>query len=408
MARKETGSDGEPGPADRRSGTRADGPAATRGGRAIEARSTPSEVSLAIPGPDWPMPPDFAISVRSKRAADQLINRPGGPRSQPMRGYEDTFSDIVDFILRVTHRIWEEKALGYLYEHYAHNVYIVGDEGVVYGREQVIEDSIRLLSAFPDMRLIADEIIWCGDEDLGFWTSHRLTAVARNTGWSTWGPPTGRRVAVTMIAHCYSRENQISEEYAVYNTGSMLRQLGIDPVAVARASAGTTPVESLGTGDLGRLLGQGSPPSLDPDEPGVGAFVRRTLHEVWNWRLLNRVAEAYAAGFRYHGPGERELYGRAAYVAHVLATLTSYPDAVHQVESIHWMGNDAEGYSVHLRWSLVGTHRGPGPEGEPSGRVVRQWGLTHLHVREGLIVEEWTISNELDALRQIHRADPER
>jgi hypothetical protein len=34
-----------------------------------------------------------------------------------MRGYEDTFSDIIDFIVRVTHRIWEEKAIGYLYEH---------------------------------------------------------------------------------------------------------------------------------------------------------------------------------------------------------------------------------------------------------------------------------------------------
>jgi predicted ester cyclase len=377
-----------------------------RGARPIDARSEAAAANLAIPGPDWAMPTDFAISVARTRAADQLINRPGGERRQPLAGYEDTFVDIVDFILRVTHRIWEEKAVGYLYEHYAHNVRVVADEGFVYGRERVIEDSIRLMSAFPDMRLIADEIIWCGDEDLGFWTSHRLTAVARNTGWSVWGPPTGRRIAVTMIAHCYSWQNQISEEFAVYNTASMLRQIGVDPLAVARATAGALPVEGVASGDLERVVGQGSPPTLDPDEPGVGAFVRRALHEIWNWRLLNRISEVYAAGFRYHGPGDSELYGRGAYLAHVLATLTTYPDAVHLVENIHWMGNDEEGYSVHLRWSLVGTHRGPGPLGEPTGRRVRQWGMTHLHVRQGLIVEEWTVANELDALRQVHRAEP--
>ena len=29
-------------------------------------------------------------------------------------------------------------------------------------------------------------------------------------------------------------------------------------------------------------------------------------------------------------------------------------------------------------------------------------GLSHLQVRDGMIVEEWTYSNEFDVLRQIH------
>src|SRR3954454_7585039 len=154
--------------------------------RAIEVRTAPATLSTASPAPRRPMPQDFAISLRALRAPDQRINRPGGERRQPMRGYEDTFTDIVDFILRVTHRIWEEKAVGYLYEHYAHNVRVLHDVGATYGREAVIEATTAFLSGFPDMRLYADEIVWCGDDDVGFLTSHRLTLVGHNTGWTVW------------------------------------------------------------------------------------------------------------------------------------------------------------------------------------------------------------------------------
>src|SRR5262245_53296034 len=161
---------------------------------AIEVRSTAATLSTTAPAPPRPMPDDYAISLRGVRAPDQRINAPGGARRQPMRGYEETFTDIVDFILRVTHRIWEEKAVGYLYEHYAHNVRVAHDMGASYGREAVIEATTAFLGGFPDLRLIADDIVWCGDEDVGFWTSHRLTLVGHNTGWTVWGPPTGRRI----------------------------------------------------------------------------------------------------------------------------------------------------------------------------------------------------------------------
>src|SRR3954471_12072256 len=123
-----------------------DNGAASPGDRVIEVRSTPAALSPASPAPRRPMPGDFGISLRALRAADRRIASPGGERRQPMRGYEDTFTDIVDFILRVTHRIWEEKAVGYLYEHYTHNARVVQDDGIVYGRERVIEGTTAYLA----------------------------------------------------------------------------------------------------------------------------------------------------------------------------------------------------------------------------------------------------------------------
>ena len=372
----------------------------------LPVRASEATFSTSTPTVARTMPADFSISLRSLRAPDTAITKPGGGRRQPLRGYEETFRDIVDYILRVTHRIWEEKAIGYLYEHYRHNTLVVDDAGIVYGREQVIEDTTQFLSAFPDLRVYADDIVWCGDEDTGFWTSHRITLSGHNTGWSRWGPPTGRRITVPMIADCYSRENQISAEFAIYNTASLIRQLGLDPVAEARRTTAAESEPSVAeppVGEVERLIGQGSPPPSDEGDGGIEAFVRGTLHELWNWRLLDRIRERYAAGFRFHGPSDRELTGRSDYLAYVLSLLAMFPDAAHRIDDLYWMGNDRDGYAVAVRWSLTGTHRGPGAYGPPSGRRVRHWGLTHLHVRENQIVEEWTFSNEFAVLQQIHR-----
>jgi predicted ester cyclase len=367
-------------------------------GPAIEMRQEPAGLSTVTPAPRRHMPADHSISLRAKRAADRLITTPGGEREQPLAGYEDTFTDIVDFILRCTHRIWEEKAIGYLYEHYAANARVFQDDGIVYGRERVIADTTQAIAAYPDLKLHADEIVWCGDEDTGFWTSHRLTLTGHNTGWSVWGPPTGRRIVVPVIADCHSWRNQIREEFVIYNTASLVRQLGHDPRALARRTALPAPEH---VGEVERLVGQGSP-EPPPDGDGIEAFVRRTLHELWNWRLLDRIATSYAPGLRFHGPSDRELFGRGDYTSYVLTLLAMFPDAAHRVDDVYWMGNDRDGYTVAVRWTLDGTHRGHGPYGPPTGRRVRQWGLTHLAVRDGTIVEEWTYSNEFHALQQIH------
>jgi predicted ester cyclase len=356
------------------------------------------------------MPSDFAISLAATRAADSAITRPRQRRRQAMSGYEETFIDIVDFILRCTHRIWDEKAIGYLYEHYRSNTRVVDDAGIVYGRDQVIENTLRFIAAFPDLRIFADEIIWCGDADSGFWTSHRAVLLGHNTGWSEWGPPTGRKILVTCIANCYSIENQICDEFVIYNTGSLLHQLGLD-LREHAAHVAARQARPSRHGEVERLLGQGAPPRLEAstdDRFDIERFTRVTLHELWNWRLLNTIESAYAAGFRFHGPTDRELYGRGQYTAYVLELLACFPDLTHRIDDLYWMGNDSEGYLVAVRWSIGGTHRGHGPYGDPSGAQVLMWGLSHLSVRDGQIVEEWTVSNEFEVLCQIATAhDPQ-
>src|SRR5690348_587492 len=57
------------------------------------------------------MPADFSISVGEKGSTDRWLAHPPTERRQEMRGFDPTYVDIVDYILRVTHRIWEEKEI---------------------------------------------------------------------------------------------------------------------------------------------------------------------------------------------------------------------------------------------------------------------------------------------------------
>ena len=42
-------------------------------------------------------------------------------RVQPMRGFDPIYTDIVDYIVRCTHLIWDERDVGLIYTHYTHN-----------------------------------------------------------------------------------------------------------------------------------------------------------------------------------------------------------------------------------------------------------------------------------------------
>ena len=354
-------------------------------------------------------PRDYSISLRAKFGTDQQLHKPG-ERRQSMRGFEDHYTDIIDFIVRATHKAWEQKDVGYIYELYSHRTPVTDDSGLEWGRDIVIANTLQFINAFPDIRLIADEIIWAGDDEVGFYTSHRTVLRGTHTGYSKFGPPTGRRLQFWLVANCVSVANEIVLEHVIYNTSSMLQQMGYDlrekarEIGNKRRLAGGLNDPSFG--EPARLFGQGKPVHMPPPASegfDVEDFVRRTLHYVWNWRLLGKIAEAYAPNVRFYGVTDRLGYGIGDVQNFVLSLLSAFPDLAFTVDDLYWMGNDAEGYAVATRWSILGTHTGPGIYGEPTGRRVAMWGITQHVIRSGKIVEEWTTWNEFDVMQQLFR-----
>jgi predicted ester cyclase len=209
------------------------------------------------------------------------------------------------------------------------------------------------------------------------------------------------------IANCTALENEIFEEWVLYNNSSLLKQLGFDLREKAR-EFGNRPggLDDARFGEPERVLGQGKPAHLPPQAANgfdVEEFVRRAYHYIWNWRLVGKIDDAYGATMRFHGPTDREFYGRGEYKSFVLSIMAMFPDLALQIDDLYWMGNDAEGYLASVRWSILGTHRGIGVYGPPTGRRITMWGITQQRIQHGRIVEEWMVFNEFEVLQQIYR-----
>ena len=386
-------------------------PAAAASGKLVANAAPEAARQSELPG--TLMPRDYAISLREavRGGTDRLLADRDGQR-QPMRGFDSKYSDIVDYIVRITHRIWEEKDIGYIYDTYRHNSRVQDDAGLQYGRDKIVADTVHTVSAFPDIRLYADEIIWAGDETRGFYTSHRTVITGTNTGYSRFGPPTGRRISLWCIANCMAQDNEIFEEWVIYNQSAMIQQLGLDLFDKAREFGDArvrTGGPRIAPSEGQRLQGQGKPRRLEP--PASAGFdvegeLRHAHHNAWNWRNLAALERAYDPRLIFHGPTDRELRGLGPYKAFILSLIAMFPDIAAQVDEIYWMGNAEEGFLASLRWSAVGTHRGFGVYGAPTGRQVRIWGISQYRIEQGKIQEEWMMFNEFDLLQQIMASEP--
>ncbi|MCY3726155.1 MAG: ester cyclase [Paracoccaceae bacterium] len=362
------------------------------------------------PLPASSMPTDFSISLDDYRKGGTemfLEGRKESKRLHPMRGFEDTYTDIVDYIVRITHRIWEQKDIGYIYDTYSHDCRVWDDVGLQYGRDKIVADTVHTNNAIPDIRLVADEVIWAGDEIRGFHTSHRTMILGTNTGYSRFGGPTGKPIRLFCIANCVSRDNEIYLEHVQYDTAGMLKQLGLDPVVcakqlIARREDGPFAPNFMAC-EPDRTHGQNKPPIKNiPDViEDIEEFVHASFHTIWNRRNLSVLDQIYSPSIVYEGATGRVFRGIGQIKSFILSMLAMFPNMALTVDDLYWMGNPREGFLVAIRWGAVGAHRGNGPYGLPSGKEVHLWGITQWHIKDNKIQKEWTIFNEFGIIMQI-------
>jgi predicted ester cyclase len=332
-----------------------------------------------------------------------------GQHQHRMTGFTPRYADIVDYIIGITHEIWEEKAVGKLYDYYANTIQIHTSSGTIYGREAVLAGTLATLAAYPDRRLYGDEVVWGGDDVAGFYTSHRLVHSGTNRGWSLYGPPTHNRVEYYAIADCHVRQNVIVEEWLIRDELSLVHQLGLDPVKTAKEIAR----KELAKGavyptfaDVERGVGQYPPAPIPPSaESGFDpeTFIRRIIQEVWNWRMINAVRTHYTADARFDGPSMRRLHGHNDVQGYILGLLSPFPNLAVTVEHFCRVADGQGGWRTATRWRMRGTHTGYGVYGEPTGNPIDILGVSHHLIRGGQVQAEWTLFDEFALLKQLHR-----
>ncbi len=338
------------------------------------------------------------------------ITKARASQSPSMKGFDAEFTDFVDYILRITDRIWKDKNIGSITRYYSADVVIHTLGGPVQGSDAVINGTIKTLAAFPDRLLNAEDVIWSGNEEDGFYSSHRIISPnMSNLGHSEFGPPTGKQATVRTIADCAAKDNQIYEEWLMRDNLGLVQQLGFDAHEVAQRLV----QENNDNGALHCWLSAEiervrQAPSVEvfsslPDpHSDLRSFVHCVFQNIWCERKLDIIDTVYSASTRFHGPAGRELQGHAGlkhYAAEILNTLSNPRVSIDHICSVARDNNQVE---VAIRWTLVGRHDQQGIYGSPTGKEILILAASHWHIDNDLIAEEWTVFDELAVLRQIY------
>lgn len=337
---------------------------------------------------------------------EQRIPADFGP-AQSMRGFEEIYPNIIDYIVRITYKIWEDRDVEYIGDTYSKNSLVYDDYGLQHGCQKIIQDTHHTTGAYSNIRLIADDIVWAGNDDIGYHTSHRTLIRGTNDGDSRYGPATNKDIDVMVIANCVALENEIFLEHVLYNNSSMLQQLGHNLGDIVKTLSKEPPAgwprNSSTWSELRKATSPETPLSVSEPIEGfdVDRFARANFDSLWNKNDYQLIDNVYQSGFTFAGPTDRTLQGAQSYAGFLQEIKTAFPDLQLQVDEVYWMGNDNDGYLTSERWSAEATHTGDGMFGEATGKSVQIWGITQHHIKGGKIVAEWMLFNELDLMMQL-------
>ena len=304
------------------------------------------------------MPTDYSISLAdyTGRGTDHEIRIPEdfGPK-QSMRGFESTYQNIIDYIVRITYKIWEDRDVEYIRDTYSDTSQVYDDYGLQLGCEKIISDTHDTTGAYSDIKLIADEIVWAGNDEVGYHTSHRTIIRGTNDGDSKYGPATNKPIDVFVIANCVVLENEIFLEHVLYNNSSMLLQLVHDLGQIVSTLAASPPPgwpRDTATWDGLRNAARPEKP-LSVISPIAGfdvdRFVRDNLDQLWNRRNYDVLSTAYDAKLAFQGPTDRASFGVQPYQEFLSSIGTAFPALVLKIDEVHWMGHDNDGYLTSAR-----------------------------------------------------------
>ncbi len=317
-----------------------------------------------------------------------------------MTGPSNRWTDLPDYILGITREIWEGRGLATLHHYYAPEIPVRTPMGAARGNGPVIASTMATLAEFPDRQLLGEDVIWSDDPDHGILSSHRIISTGTHARDGAFGPATGRRWAIRVIADCAVRGDVIYDEWLVRDYGGLVRQLGHDPRAFAASL-----IEAEG-GPEGAKHPLTPAADIPPDYKGRGNA------NDWGLRYEDTLTRVMGADFAHvlatydraaigEFPGAATAVGRAAIADAWLALRAAFPSATFTVHHRIGMEGGMMSPRAAIRWSLDGTHDGWGAFGRPTGARVHIMGMSHAEFGPWGLRREFTLYDEIAIWKQI-------
>ena len=318
----------------------------------------------------------------------------------PVPGFDDRWADFPDYIIGITKEIWEDRKISTLQHYYSEDIIVRTPSSVVVGNKGVIAATMATLAEFPDRTLLGEDVIWSGDEQTGFLSSHRIYSTATHTRNGVYGKASGKRLGYRIIADCAARQNTIYDEWLIRDQGAIVRQLGWEPADYARDQ-----IEHEGGPDA---CVQPLSPANDIQGPYVSAGNEHESGQRYG-EILTRImgAEMSAIPAEYDRACQLELPGGVSGHSHSdadefwMGLRASFPSATFTIH--HIIGRDDQGMPKRaaLRWSLHGKHDGWGSFGAPTQADVYVLGMSHAEFGPWGLRREYVLFDETAVWKQI-------
>lgn len=321
------------------------------------------------------------------------------------------YRDPREYITSWTDRIWIKRGLGRIHQHYAVDVKVYTAYGECYGLDDVIKNSLQKMVAFPNRGGGHDDVVWEQRGVNGFVSSHRVLNNATHLGHWTYGAPTGKDWVNRSVAHCLVQDNLVTEEWVVRDEFAVLQHLGISPYKIAQQLAERSPI--LGTAlqtkpTTGPLAGT----VADPIRCGISGprpdrydaecrMILEMFENVWNKRLFDLVPTYCDDTVVCQTVRMRRVMAIAPYQLELMALLAAFPDATVEVRDFAVHESADLGLRIGTIWLLRGTYCGAPVYGRTNGAPISMLGSSHFELRNGKIIREYRIFDEIAIIAQI-------
>ena len=317
-----------------------------------------------------------------------------------MKGFNKKYKDFPDYILKITKQIWEGKDVDSIGEFYTENIPVRSPFGITYGNKPVIEATYNTLKEFPNRQLLGEDVIWNGNDDNGYHSSHRILSKGTHLGDGFYGKPTGNDIYYRVIADCACKDNQVYDEWIVRDQGAMVRQIGYSPKEFAKIMID----KEGGLEKANKLFDKND---IKPSDYHPAKVEKNSAGEVYS-NILSKVFEEgydfkdYNRASSIYWPGNKLGHGRED-IAKLWNSLKSIlTDIKFTIEHVGYLNEPNKSPRASIRWFLEGVHSNDSKDYEKkTNSKLFIMGINHAELNLDGVIREWVLFDEVAIWKQI-------
>ena len=317
-----------------------------------------------------------------------------------MKGFNKKYKNFPDYILKITKQIWEGKDVESIGEFYTKNIPVRSPFGITYGNKPVIEATYNTLKEFPNRQLMGEDVIWNGNDNNGYHSSHRILSKGTHLGDGFYGKPMGKDIYYRVIADCACKDNQVYDEWIVRDQGAMVRQIGYTPKEFAQIMIDNEG----GLEKANKLFDKNDikPSNYEPEQVKINSageryskILSKVFREGYKFQDYNRASTIYWPGNKI-GHGREDVSKLWNSLKEILT------DTKFSIEHIGYLDEPNKNPRASIRWFLEGVHSKDSEDyGKKTNSKLFFMGINHVELNQDGVIREWVLFDEVAIWKQI-------